>query len=150
MQELICQIRNKALHPSGPEDQDSLDSAYYPNQLVRCKTYAISKVIEPSVIQNNLLHACMKLVADNSKKNKTLAQVKFDVKVALHFVYEDRIAVRPDGTVQFEYRSFCFAELKNMERLNIFERAFDYLAAVLGITVEKLVEEAKKRMLGEP
>lgn len=148
MKEIITQIKNGIPYPSSDEDLDTIAGEYKNNQLVRCQTYAVSKAMEPSVRQNNLLHACFELVADNSPdpKLKTKAGVKFATKVALDYRHEDRIAVRPDGTIQFEYRSFSFKELKNMERLNIFDRAFDFLADIMGITVEQLITEAQKRM----
>ena len=146
MKELIAQYKNGVLHPASFEDAETLSNNYRQNQLVKCKTYHVTKEMEPSVIQNNLMHACFKLVADNHPQLKTKEQVKFNVKVALHFVHEDRVAVRRDGTVQFEYRSFSFKELRNMERLRVFDRAFEYCADLLGITVEELVREAKAQM----
>lgn len=148
MKEFIAQIRNGIPYPASDNDRDVIMSEYKQNQLIKCRATAISKGIEPSVAQNNTLHACFQLVADNKDDPQfdTKEKVKFRTKVALHFIYEDRIAVRPDGTVQFDYRSFSFAELKNMERLRVFDRAFEYLADLLGITVDKLVAEAKKRM----
>lgn len=147
MKEYIAQVRKGIPYPSSDTDMETIKSAYKENQLIRCKTYAVSKGREPSVIQNNLLHSCFKLVADNHPQFQTLAQVKFRVKVLLDYRHEDRIAVRPDGTIQFEYRSFGFKDLRNMERLNIFERAFELLADMLGITVDELIAEAKSRML---
>ncbi|MFH2115101.1 MAG: hypothetical protein ABIJ86_11405 [Spirochaetota bacterium] len=146
MNELSAQIRNGIPYPASDTDREVILDNYKQNQLVKVRIYGIRKELEPSVIQSNLLHACIKLVADNHPKWKTADQVKFMVKVALHFVYEDRIAVRPDGTVQFAYRSFCFAELRNMERLRIFERAFDFLAESIGLTVEELIAKAKSLM----
>ena len=146
MKEIIAQYRSGILYPSSFEDSETLSANYRQNQLVKCKTYHVTKEMEPSVIQNNLMHACFKLVADNHPQLKTKEQVKFNVKIALHFVHEDRVAVRKDGTVQFEYRSFSFKELRNMERLRVFDRAFEYCADLLGITVEELVREAKAQM----
>ena len=146
MKEIIAQYRSGILYPSSFEDSETLSANYRQNQLVKCKTYHVTKEMEPSVIQNNLMHACFKLVADNHPQLKTKEQVKFNVKVALHFVHEDRVAVRRDGTVQFEYRSFSFKELRNMERLRVFDRAFEYCADLLGIAVEELVREAKAQM----
>ncbi len=56
------------------------------------------------------------------------------------------IIVRPDGGIQFEYRSFCFAELGHMEACNIFELCFEYMSKEMGITKEKLIEEAQSCM----
>ena len=146
MIEIIAQNRNGIPYPASDTDKEAIAEHYKQNQLMRLKTYKISKDLEPSVEQNNLFHACMGVVADNHPQMNTKEQVKFRLKVALNFIHEDRIAVRPDGMVQFEYRSFSFTELRNMERLNIFERGFETMAAWLGITVEELVAEAKSRM----
>lgn len=146
MQEIISQIRNGIPYPSSDEDRQVLLDNFKPNQLVRCKLYSVTKTMEPSVIANNLLHACINLVADNHPKYTTPDMVKFQVKVGIHYVDEKMVAVRPDGTVQFYYRSFGFKELKNMERLLVFDRAFDYLAGMIGITVDELIREAKGKM----
>lgn len=146
MQDTISQYRNGALHPYSESDHVALSDNYKEYQLVRTKTYAVTKGMEPSIIQNNLMHKCFEVVAENHPQLSTKEQVKFNTKVALHFVHEDRVAVRKDGTVQFEYRSFSFRELKNMERLRVFERAFQHLADLLGITVPELIHEAKLRM----
>lgn len=146
MKEIITQYKSGCLRPSSFSDHEVLSENYKENQLVRCQTYAVSKGMEPSVDQNNTLHACFQLVADNHPKLKTKEQVKFHIKVALHFVHEDLVAVRKDGTVQFSYRSFSFKELKNMERLRIFDRSFELCADLLGISVEELIKEAKARM----
>ena len=148
MKELITQFTGQILEPQSPEDLKTLQGEYKRNQLVRIKTYAIGAQWEPSLEQSNLMHACFKLVADSTDNPRlqTKEQVKFACKVALHFVYEDRIAVQPNGMITFEYRSFGFKELKRMERLNIVQRAFEWMADILGITVDELVAEAKSRM----
>lgn len=148
MKELITQYSHAGFSPSSPEDADIAAGEFKQNQLVRIKAYAVGKAWEPSVAQNNLMHACFDLVAENNSNPllQSKEQVKFACKVALHFVYEDRVGVKPDGTIVFEYRSFCFAELKRMERLRIFDRAFDWCADLMGITVEEMIREAKSRM----
>ena len=150
MKEVICQFK-KILHPHSENDLELLEKEFKFNQLVRCKVYKIKPVLEPSVIQNNLLHACFTLVGDNSEDPalNSAAKAKFACKVALDFRHQDRIAVRPDGTVVFEYRSFSFQNLEDMERLKIIERAFEWCADVLGLTVDQLIEEAQKRMLSK-
>jgi hypothetical protein len=131
MQDITCLYRKEALVIDQSSTDDMADE-FRLNQPVRCKVTRISKSLEPSVAQNGLLHACIKLVADNArdKRLNTPAKVKFACKVALDFRHQDRVAVRPDGEIVFEYRSFSFAELRNMERLNVFERAFEWLANI--------------------
>lgn len=148
MEELITQFTGKHLAPSSIEDLETLKESYKINQLVRIKTYSIGAKKEPSVIQNNLLHACFALMADNSDNQQlnTKEKVKFACKVALDFRKENLAAVRPDGTIVFEYRSFSFDELPHMERCKIFDRAYEWMAGLMGITVEELISEAQSRM----
>lgn len=147
MKDVTCQYKGN-LYPYSEEDAEELAAEFKFNQLVRCRVTKISKVLEPSVLQNNLLHKCFELVGENSRnpniKNKD--QAKFACKVALDFRHKDRVAVRPDGTVVFEYRSFSFDALKDMERLNIFELAFAWCALELETDVDTLIENAKERM----
>ena len=51
-----------------------------------------------------------------------------------------------DGGVQFEYRSFAHDKLKGRERDEVIQKAFEWCAETLGVTVEELVAEAKSRM----
>ena len=148
MIETILQFTGNGFLPSGTKDLDTMKEHLKVNQLVRGKLYRVSKALEPSVKQNNLLHACFDVVADNAplQRFNTKNKVKFACKVALDYRYQDRIAVAADGTVMFEYRSFGFDDLKDMERLNVFQRGFEFCAEVLGITVEELAAEAKSRM----
>ncbi len=148
MNEVVCQYLNGALVPYGDDDRAALKDNYKANQHVRCRITRIGTALVPSVEQNGLMHACFTLAADNTERQdlNTMEKVKFACKVYLDYRHLDRVAVRPDGTVVFEYRSFAFKELKNMERLNIFQRAFEWLSWISGNTVEELVNEAKGRM----
>ena len=147
MKEVVCQYKVN-LMPQSEEDAEALADEFKLNQLVRCKVYKIDPVLEPSILQNNLLHKCFELVAENSDHPNlnSKAKVKFACKVGIDFRYQDRVAVRPDGTVVFEYRSFSFKELRDMERLHVFELAFAWCALQLGLTVDELIAEAKARM----
>lgn len=147
MKEIITQIDNGKLVPNTPEDLETLQGEFKQFQLVRVKCYAVGKK-ERSVSQLGLLHACFKLVADNTSipNFNTPEKVKFACKVATDFRNPNICFVRPDGTVQFEYRSFCFAELGHMEACNVFERCFEFMSKILKITKEKLIEEAQERM----
>ena len=148
MKDTICQYTGALLTPYSESDAEALASEFKRNQLVRCKVTRVSKSMEPSVEQNNLLHACFALVAENATTPAldTKEKAKFACKVALDFRYHDRVAVRPDGTVVFEYRSFSFDALQDMERLNVFQRAFEWCADHIGVTIEELIRESKSRM----
>lgn len=148
MIDIILQHKKNGLDFHSPEDREQAKNEYKHNELVRCKCTRLSKAMIPSVVQNNLLHAVFQLVADNTDDAKlnTKEKVKFACKVALDFRHQDRVAIAPDGSIVFEYRSFNMDELKNMERLNIFQRGFDWCADTLGCTVDELVAMAQDRM----
>jgi hypothetical protein len=149
MKEAICQFK-RSLDPASEEDLEALCEEFKFNQMVRVKVYKIDPLIEPSVKQNNLMHKCFELVADNSENpmTKTKQGAKFACKMALQFWHDDRVYIMPSGAVVFEPRSFSFKNLLDMERLRIFERAFEWCADQLGLTVDQLIEEAKKKMKG--
>ena len=148
MKEIITQFTGQLLEPQSPEDLEILQGEYKRNQLVRIKSYAIGPQKQRSVEQLNLLMACCGLVGKNTKEVRfnTKEQVKFACKVHTHFVDPNVVFVRPDGTVQFKYRSFSFANLKHMEACNLFERCFEYMASLLDISKDELIREAKSRM----
>ena len=148
MKELITQLQDGKLTPNTPNDADILKSEFKNYQLVRIKAYNVGIKKERSITQLGLLHACFKLVADNTedKRFNHPAKVKLACKVACHYVVPDIVVVKVDGTVIFQYRSFAFSELDHMEACNIFERCFEYMAKILKITKEKLIEEAQGRM----
>lgn len=149
MKEIICQVNNGVLTPHAPEDMETLKLNYKQFQLLRVKTYEIGAKKERSVTQLGLLHACFKLVADNAPTPQlnTPEKVKFACKVHTDFRDPEIVFVRLDGTVQFKYRSFAFAELDHMEACNVIERCFEYMAELLKISKEELIKEAKSRML---
>lgn len=148
MKDIVCQFTGLHLAPCSPEDAGQLSEEYKRNQLVRCKTTRVSKVMEPSIRQNNLLHACFDLVANNAPTPTldTKEKAKFACKVALDYRHLDRVAVRQDGTVVFEYKSFSFENLQDMERLRVFDRAFDWCSDQIGVTVDELVRAAQAKM----
>lgn len=146
--DIFCQIKNLCLIPNGPDDAEKVHGGYNNNQLVRCKVTLVSDALLPSIEQNNTLHACIELVADNSddKNMQTKEAAKFACKVGIDFRYMDRVAVTPGGKVVAEYRSFGFGSLHGKERLKVMDQAFEWCADQLGITVDEMVEEAKSRM----
>ncbi len=148
MKELLTQFTGKAFCPQSDEDFEIVGSEFKKNEIVSIKAYHVGAKKARSVPAMNTLHACFKLVADNTDDQKldTKQKVKFACKVALDYRYEDRVAYRPDGMVVFEYRSFSFKTLEHMESVNLFERAFDWMAGLLGITNEELIAEAKSKM----
>ena len=134
--------------PHSEEDWDVLQGEYATYELIRCKTYHVSRVKVASIIQGNLLHACFKLVAESKglPNMQTKEQVKFACKVGIHFIDQNKIGVRPDGVVVFEYRSFAHDKLFGKERLIVIDQAFEWLADKAEVTVDELVAEAQARM----
>lgn len=148
MKEFIIQITPRGIMPHSEEDWDVLRGEYATNELIRCKSYHVGAKKEPSIIQGNLLHKCFQVVAENNDRPNmaTKEQVKFACKMGIAFYHLDRCAVRPDGVVVFEPRSFAHDKLFGKERLVVIDKAFDWCASLIGKSVEELVAEAKSRM----
>lgn len=142
MRELTCQITHHKLLPYSAEDEAEL-SNFIENQTVRVKVYATKK--QRSLQQLRLYWACCTKVADNTDDFmwNDKAKTDFQCRVALHFVDPKVTVVRPDGAVQFKYRSISFANLRHIEACHYFSRSFDIMSAKLGITPEELVRNAE-------
>ena len=148
MKEIMATYRVNLL-PQSEEDAEILANEFKLNQPVRVKVYSIGAQKQRSNAQLNTLMACCQLVADNARQPQfnSKAKVKFAIKVHTDFRDPNITFVRPDGTVQFHYRSFGFDTLSHMESCNIFERGFDFLASILGISKDELIKEAQSKML---
>ena len=129
-----------------PFSEEDLDIArgYKPHQVVRIKTTGIKK---PRVLtQLKLYWVCCKKTSDNTDNPQwnTKEKVDFQCRVALHFVDPEVVAVKPDGTVVFNYRSIAFANLGHIEACNYISNAIEFMAKFLGVPKEKLVQRAKE------
>lgn len=142
MRELSCQIRHHTLLPFSAEDKEVL-SDFHDNQVVRVKLYATIK--KRSLIQLRKYWATCTKTSGNTDDPQwnTKEKVDFQCRVSLHFVDDTVIAVRPDGTVTFKYRSIAFANLKHILACNYINRAYEIQAAKIGVTVKKLLEYVK-------
>jgi hypothetical protein len=138
MIEVALQKHGKTLIPFSEEDMEALKE-YRENQVIRAKLYGIEK--PRSYAQLKLYWQLCKVVADNSDW-PTKEVVDFNIRVALDFRDPTKIAVRPDGQVQFYYRSIAFVNLKHIEACQFFDRAFEVMAKKLGITVDELLANA--------
>ena len=126
------------------DDEDLLScKEFKPNQIVRAKISGIKK--PRSLLQFRMFHGVLRTCANNARHPNwnTVDKAKFSLKVALHYVDEGVTAVDRHGTVHFSYRSFGYAALPHMEACNVFERSWPILAKVLGVTVDKLLENAE-------
>lgn len=152
MIDIVCQVdHNGSLAHCSEEGATEIFTEYKRNQLVRCRITKLNKEFEPSIAQNNLLHACFKLIAgqaDNTTPShmRTTENVKMSCKIGIDFRDNSVVFVRPDGMVQFQYRSFRFDKLRGVERERVMQQAFEWCAEALGLTVDEMVAEAKSRM----
>lgn len=140
--EIHFQKRNGIPVPFTPEDQAKWNE-YKENQVTKHRVTGSRK--ERSWQQLKMLHACLKLVADNTEdKNwNTPEKAKFSLKIALNYINEGLIVVDKQGNVHVQYRSFGYADLPHMEANMLFDRAWPILAGVLGISVDELLAEGR-------
>lgn len=141
MIEIAVQHQNGLLRPFSPEDAGALKN-FKPNQILRARVSGIKK--ERSVPQNAMLHACIKLVADNTEDQhwNTPEKVKIQLKHALHF-YKSTV-VLPDGSIHFELASFAFKNLSQMDANKVCDRSWPILAGKIGISVDTLLKNAER------
>ena len=150
MKEGYAQFKKEGLIFMSADDHDTMSEAFKYNQPVHYKAYKVGKGMEPSLEQNGLLFACFKLVLKNNDKPhmQTMEGVKEACKVGIDFRDPGFVMVRPDGGIQFRYRSFSFKDLPaGRERDRVMQKAFEWSADELGLTIEAMVKEAKSRML---
>lgn len=144
MIDIAVQLVKGMLKPFSQEDADKL-SKYREFQVLRAKIKGTKK--ERSYQQLKLYFGCCETVAKNTDDPKwnMKEKVDFQCRVITHFVDPNLIAVRPDGTVQFFYRSISFDNLEHIDACNYFDRAFDVMAKVLKITREELIENSEDK-----
>lgn len=149
MKEGFAQFKKDGLIFMSSDDHDTMSEGFKYNQPVHYKAYRVGKKMEPSLEQHGLLFACFTLVLKNNNKPymQTKEGVKEACKVGIDFRDPGFVMVRPDGGVQFRYRSYSFKDLPpSRERDQIMQKSFEWCASTLGITVEDMIAEAKSRM----
>jgi hypothetical protein len=141
MIDVALQWNSQVFAPFDDEDKGKCDE-FKMNQVVRAKISGVKK--ERSYRQLKMFHGILRTVALNARHPNwnTIDKAKFSLKVALHYVDEGVTAVDKHGTVHFSYRSFGYDDLPHMEACNVFERSWPILAKVLGVKVEKLLQNA--------
>jgi len=145
MIEFFAQVRpDHSYHPM-PMELDKV-KAHKPNQIVRLKAYGTEKA--RSVPQLNTYFACCAETARNTENKRwnTKEKVDFQCRVNLHFVDPDLVVVKPNGDIQFSYRSISFKNLGHIDACGYFDRALEVMADFLDTTVEKLIEMAQSHM----
>ena len=125
------------IHAFSQQDVDKLKELKS-NQILRAKLYGVKK--PRSYQQLKLYWACCKTVADNLEEY-TKDDVNFEVRTQLKFIKHFRLV---KGIAYVELRSISFAELPHIEACNFFDQAFPIMAKMIGVTVEKLHENADK------
>lgn len=153
MKEAIMQFDGKVMIPHSPEDLEEIGKEYKKNQLVTGRFTRVGKADIPSIEQGNTLHSCFQLFADNNDNPmlQTKKAVKAACKIGIDYRDMSMVIVRPDGGIQFFYRSFSHKSLPaGREREEVIQKAFDWLAAGMGITVDEMIAEAKSRMVRHP
>lgn len=142
MIDIAIQKTRDGIKPFSAEDWAKLGE-YKLNQIIRCKGTGVKK--ERSYQQLKLYWACCRTVAENTEDPAwdTQGKVSFQCKIILHFVDPAIIAVRPDGTVQFMYRSISYDNLGHMDACRYLDLAFPLMAKKIGVKTEVLLREAK-------
>lgn len=156
MKEIYAQFRPDGL-PLSIQAHDTLSEAFKYNQWMKLQCYRVGKDLGPSIEQHNTLFACFNMIVGNNSHPwmKTIDGVKEACKAGIDFRDPNIIIVRPDGGIQFVYRSFSFKSLPpGRERDVIMQKAFEWCSGVLGYegdaketAVDKMIKEAKSRML---
>jgi hypothetical protein len=117
-----------------------------------------------SIEQNNLYWACLQLLVENRQddyvitrqepftkellfdtKDKAHAQVRWGCK---YINFESMVFFKQSNRMYFELDSISFSKADRKKAGEYYTKAFEYMADLLGITVEELVKEAQSRMQG--
>ena len=123
MIEIQAQIQNGILNPNTREDFERLHDNFHANQIVNLKVTGPEKA--RSIPENNLFHACCKLVADNSddKNWNTPEKVKTQCKIQLRFI---RGLVVTGENVQFMLKSLKFSKSKQADSHDLYLTAWNH------------------------
>jgi len=134
-----CDHCGSTMRSFSQEDEERWQE-YKDNQIINAKTTGAKK--PRSYQQLKLYWVCCGKVSENHNTWSTKEVVDFNLRVALDFRDPQKVAVRPDGQVQFFYRSIAFKNLPHMEACNYFDRAFDLMAKSIGVTADELIGES--------
>lgn len=110
-------------------------------------------VDQRSIEQNNLYWACIGIIIEHAgddtewnSKEKVHTQIRWAVKFinkesAVHLTTKGG-----ESKLYFELKSISFSKANRREANDYYNEALEYMAALLNITVEELIAEAKSRM----
>ena len=132
-------ISKDTLKAFSVEDEEAIGE-FPTGKILRAK---ITGALHPrSYEQLQTYHCACRTTAENSLDPNwnTPKKVDFQVKVACRLI--DSFLVI-DGVTQIIPGSVSYAKMKHLQACNFFEQAFQEMADHLGITVDKLLENAK-------
>jgi hypothetical protein len=141
MQEVFVQRKHNRFEPISQGDEDKIKD-FPTDQVLRLQ---VSGVQNPrSLIQLNMYFATCQSVADNTEDKdwNSKEKVDFQCRIATNFVNTQE-SVWDGHRMHFKYRSIAFKNLKHIEACDYFNRAWEIMAAKIGVTVEKLLENSK-------
>ena len=131
-----------------PHGDEAVEKAkeYKVFQILRSLFYGVTK--PRSVAQLNTYWACCTFTAQSADDPKinTKEKVDFMCRVELNFVDPNVIYVKLDGTVVRGYRSIALKNLRHIEACSYVNSAFEIMADILGVPVEKMIENVKANM----
>jgi len=132
-----CGVKYEHFIPIG-DDAVQQSREYMPNQIL---TSTFQGYRHPrSVEQLNAYWKGCTIVAElisDHEKQYTKEEIDFDVKVALRHIKSFRVV---NGVTFLEVDSISFANLKHLEACHYFDRAFNEMARMAGITVDELMD----------
>ena len=110
-------------------------------------------VDQRSLKQNNTYWACVAIIVEHAADDiewNTKEKVHTQIRWAVKFINkESAVHLTTKGgesRLYFELKSISFSKANRKEANDYFTEAFEYMAALLNITVDELIAEAKSRM----
>lgn len=109
----------------------------------------IKKIDRRSLEQNNLFWKCCTIVADNTDdkswntKEKVKEQCLIEDKQFDHWIHYSNPKTG-EQMLNIKTKSISFENMHHLEACDFFTKSFEYMSKKIGITVDQLMEEAKK------
>jgi hypothetical protein len=125
------------------EQTEAAVQGFLENEPIRAKMSGTRK--KRSLQQNKWIHKIFEITSENTDDLEwnTPEKTKRKVKMAMQFFKDDVTVV--DNRVYFEFRSFAFDKMEQMEANIRYEEAKNICAMKMGVDPEVLEAEAKKR-----
>ncbi len=148
MIEIALQYKHGIYYPYSDADKDA-SKEHQDNQIVRGKLYGVKK--ERSYLQLNTYWACCGFASEQlSDHLKVWTKNDVDFEVKIRVAKENPAMIKRfksvDGIVYMEPISIAIPNLPHIIACKYFDRAFPVMGSLVGISQEKLISEAKRRM----